>query len=68
MEILKRNRIVVKCPVCGSILSLEPEDIYLSFINCGCFQCPVCKKRTVIYDTNGEFNKNIDISIIKDNK
>lgn len=68
MGILKISRIVVKCPLCGSVLKLGPNDIYLSYINCGCFQCPVCKKRTVIYYTNGELNKNIDISIVKENK
>lgn len=66
MEVLRKNKILVECNVCKSIIKVEPDDIYTSkFLN-GCIVCPVCKKRLVIYNVRGELNDDLRIKILKD--
>lgn len=68
MEILKRNCFIVECPCCKSLLRVCQDDMYRSFSGNVCFQCPVCKKNTIIYNYNTGINKRLKIDIAEDNK
>lgn len=66
MEVLKKNRILVECPVCKSLLKATSDDIFKSWMNFGCIKCPVCNKNTWIYDAMGRINENVRIKIVNE--
>lgn len=66
MEVLSKSSIYVECPFCKSVLKATSDDIFKSWMNCGCVKCPVCNKNTWIYDSMGRINDNIRIKIVKE--
>ena len=70
MEVLKRNIIVYKCPVCESIIKLTGEELEYNYFRYNrVAKCPVCNTYTWLFEVNtGNPNPEVQIRRMTENE